>query len=189
MFSQRAVQLSLRRLAVQNHSAVRTSVSKFPAPAAVATGSYLQIRPAATSTSESTDPKLILAKQRLNRPVSPHLSIYRPQITWIGSSLNRITGVALAGGLYIFSMAYLVSPLFGWHLESASLAAAFGALPLLAKIPLKFTLALPFTYHSYNGVRHLIWDLGKQITNKQVIKSGWTVVGLTVASSLALALI
>ena len=131
---------------------------------------------------------MILAKQRLNRPVSPHLSIYKPQITWIGSSLNRITGIALSGGLYAFSLAYLVSPLLGWHLESASLAAAFGALPLAAKIPLKFTLALPFTYHSFNGVRHLIWDLGKQFTNQQVIRTGWTVVGLTVTSALALAL-
>jgi succinate dehydrogenase (ubiquinone) cytochrome b560 subunit len=40
-----------------------------------------------------------------------------------------------------------------------------------------------------NSVRHLIWDLGKQLTNKQVIRTGWTVVGLSVTSALALALI
>ena len=101
---------------------------------------------------------------------------------------NRITGVALSGGLYVFAIGYLVSPLLGWHLESASLAAAFGALPLIAKIPLKFTLAMPFTFHSLNGVRHLIWDFGKQFTNKQISMTGWTVVGLSVASALGLAI-
>src|SRR6266516_7958120 len=56
----------------------------------------------------------ILAAQRLNRPVSPHLSIYRPQVTWYASALNRITGAVLSGGLYVFAAAYLVSPLLGW---------------------------------------------------------------------------
>ena len=139
------------------------------------------------STSNPTDPSRNLAQQRLNRPVAPHLSIYQPQITWIGSATNRITGIAVAGGLYLFSTAYLVSPLFGWHLESASIAAAFGALPLLVKAGLKTIVALPFTYHSLNGVRHLVWDIGFGFTNQQVIKTGWTVVGLSVASALLLA--
>lgn len=44
-------------------------------------------------------------------------------------------------------------------------------------------LALPFTYHSFNGVRHLIWDLGLEMKNKQVIQTGWTVVGLSLVSA------
>lgn len=40
----------------------------------------------------------ILASQRLNRPISPHLGIYKPQITWYGSALTRITGAVLSGG-------------------------------------------------------------------------------------------
>ncbi|EEQ33919.1 succinate dehydrogenase cytochrome b560 subunit [Microsporum canis CBS 113480] len=210
MFSNRLAQQSLRRLATQHPSAFRNSVSKFARPAAIATGNYAQFRrldllclpkpthchrghSAATSASapapDTTDPTSILAKQRLNRPVSPHLSIYRPQITWYLSSLNRITGAILSGSLYIFASAYLVSPLLGWHLESASLAAAFAALPIAAKVAMKFTMALPFTFHCYNGVRHLVWDMGKQLTNQQVITTGWTVVGLTLTSALALALI
>lgn len=93
----------------------------------------------------------------------------------------------LAGGLYTFSTAYLVAPLLGWHLESASLAAAFAAWPLAAKVALKMTVALPFTFHSFNGVRHLIWDVGYEFTNQQVIRTGWTVVGLSVASAALLA--
>ncbi|GMF78315.1 unnamed protein product [Aspergillus oryzae] len=141
----------------------------------------------AATTSNTSDPTKILAQQRLNRPVSPHLSIYRPQITWIGSSFHRITGFALSGSLYLYATAYLASPLLGWHLESASVAAAFAALPIVAKVLLKGFMALPFTYHCFNGVRHLVWDLGRGITNQQVIKSGWTVVGLSVLSALALA--
>jgi succinate dehydrogenase (ubiquinone) cytochrome b560 subunit len=52
----------------------------------------------------------ILAKQRLNRPVAPHLSIYKPQITWYGSALNRVTGVALSGAFYAFGALYLIAP-------------------------------------------------------------------------------
>lgn len=153
---------------------------------------FIRHRPA-TSTSQpnpdTKDPTQILARQRLNRPVSPHLAIYRPQITWYASMTHRITGSVLSGGLYVFASAYLVAPLFGWHLESASLAAAFGSLPVLAKFGIKLTTALPFTFHAFNGVRHLVWDLGKELTNKQVIKTGWTVVGLSVSSAVLLALL
>lgn len=69
------------------------------------------------------------------------------------------------------------------------MVAVFGALPVIAKVSLKAIVALPFTYHSFNGVRHLIWDLGRGLTNPAIIKSGWTVVGLSVISALVLALI
>jgi succinate dehydrogenase (ubiquinone) cytochrome b560 subunit len=142
-----------------------------------------------TSSPNTEDPNQILIKQRLVRPVAPHLTIYKPQIGWIGSSLHRITGCALSGTLYLWATAYLVSPALGWHIESASMAASFGALPLAAKVLLKTTLALPLTYHSFNGLRHLMWDLGRGLSNPVIIKTGWTVVGLSVASALGLALL
>jgi succinate dehydrogenase (ubiquinone) cytochrome b560 subunit len=142
-----------------------------------------------TSSPNTEDPNQILVKQRLARPIAPHLSIYKPQIGWIGSSLHRVTGFALSGTLYLWATAYLVSPAFGWHLESASMAASFGALPLAAKVILKSTLALPFTYHCMNGLRHLMWDLGRGLSNPVIIKTGWTVVGLSIASAVGLALI
>jgi succinate dehydrogenase (ubiquinone) cytochrome b560 subunit len=129
----------------------------------------------------------ILVQQRLKRPVSPHLGIYKPQITWYASILNRITGSILSGGLYAFGAAYLVAPLFGWHLESASIAAAVASWPVLAKVAMKFTLAMPFTFHSWNGIRHLIWDAGREFSNLQVARTGWIVVGLTFVSSAVLA--
>jgi succinate dehydrogenase (ubiquinone) cytochrome b560 subunit len=131
----------------------------------------------------------ILERQRLNRPVSPHLSIYQPQITWYPSILNRITGAVLSGGLYVFGAAYLVAPLFGWHLESATLAAAFGSLGVFTKSVIKTAVAWPFAFHCINGIRHLMWDLGMGITNKQVAQTGWALVGASVLGAVGLALL
>ena len=77
----------------------------------------------------------------------------------------------------------------GWHLESATIAAAFGGLPVVAKVLMKMLVAWPFTFHSFNGVRHLVWDTGRAFTNKQVAQTGWFVVGLSVVSALGLAFI
>lgn len=138
-----------------------------------------------TGTSEPADS--ILAKQRRNRPVAPHLTIYKPQVTWIPSAMNRVTGVILSGSFYIFGLSYLAAPAFGWHLESAVLAASFASWPFAAKVLAKFALAWPFTFHSFNGLRHLTWDFGKQITNKQVQVTGWTVIGVSFVSAIYLA--
>ncbi|KAL4787848.1 hypothetical protein BJX76DRAFT_267949 [Aspergillus varians] len=188
MISQKVAQQSLRRLAVQQPYAMRWSLMNAASPAAVAMGRNVQTRFTA-STTTSSDPNKILAEQRLRRPVSPHLTIYRPQVTWYLSGLHRITGILLSGPLYLFATAYLAAPLFGWHLESASLAAAFAAIPAAAQVGLKTFFALPFTYHCMNGLRHLTWDTGRAINNKLVIQTGWTVVGLSVVSALYLALI
>ena len=67
------------------------------------------------------------------------------------------------------------------------MAAAFGSLPVAAKVALKFGVALPFTFHAWNGIRHLVWDMGFEYGNKQVQRTGWTVVGLTFASAGVLA--
>ncbi len=146
-------------------------------------------RQAATQPTNASDAHSILTAQRLHRPVSPHLAIYRPQVTWILSALNRVTGSLLSGGFYLFGAAYLVSPLFGWHLDTASLAAGFASWPVAAQVAAKMAVALPFTFHSWNGIRHLVWDVGAALNNQQVIRTGWAVVGLTVVSSLGLALL
>ena len=93
----------------------------------------------------------------------------------------------MSGGFYIFGAAYLVSPLFGWHIDSGTMAAAFASWPVAAKVLTKFLVALPFTFHSFNGVRHLMWDLAFQFKKDQVARTGWFVVGLTTVASLGLA--
>ncbi|MCJ1420643.1 hypothetical protein MMC32_007002 [Xylographa parallela] len=185
MLVQRISQQALRRAAFQQPAAFsRIALHKIAAPTSIATSHHqVQSRQAATQALKQDDAYQILAKQRLNRPVSPHLAIYRPQVTWYLSILNRITGSVLSGGFYIFGFSYLVASLFGWHLESGSMVAAFGSLPLLAKVGLKFSVALPFTFHSFNGIRHLVWDTGRELSNKAVQNTGWAVVGISVASA------
>ena len=103
------------------------------------------------------------------------------------SSLERITGVLLSGSLYVFGITYFASPYLGWDLSSASMAAAFGALPVAVKVAAKFCIAWPFAFHCFNGLRHLTWDTGRMITNRQVVKTGWIAVGATTLSAIALA--
>ncbi|KAK4544288.1 hypothetical protein LTR36_004498 [Oleoguttula mirabilis] len=184
MLSQRFAQQTLRRLAVQQPA------YRFVAPAAIATRNAFvsQRRLAATQhISEADASNEILAKQRLHRPVAPHLAIYRPQITWYLSALNRVTGVMLSGGLYAFGAAYLVAPYIGLHLESAVIAAAFAKWPAILQVLTKFFVAMPFTFHSFNGLRFLSWDTASLINNKQVNQTGWAVVGLSTVAAVALA--
>ena len=48
-------------------------------------------------------------------------------------------------------------------------------------------IAMPFTFHSFNGVRHLVWDVGKELSNRQVQVTGWGVLGVSVVSAMVLA--
>jgi succinate dehydrogenase (ubiquinone) cytochrome b560 subunit len=147
----------------------------------------LPLSSVATEKLLPADGSAILAQQRLRRPVSPHLDIYKMDQTWFGGSIwHRITGSVLSGGLYVFATAYVAAPLLGWHLESASLAAAFGALPLALKGGLKFVVAWPFTYHFVNGLKHLWYDLGYGFKKAAFNRQGWTVWGLSLVAGLYL---
>jgi len=65
----------------------------------------------------------------------------------------------------------------------------FGGFGAVSKGLMKGVVSVPFTYHCWNGVRHLLWDSGRQFTNRQVQVSGYFVIGLTVVSSLGLAFV
>lgn len=141
-------------------------------------------RLAATHGTNEQSASDILAKQRLRRPVSPHLAIYKPQITWYGSGLNRLTAIVLSGGLYIFGFAYLAAPTLGWHLESPSMIAAVAAWPVWVKVSAKVAVGMPFFYHCINGLRHLAWDIGLGFNNKTVIRTGWAAVAASTTLTL-----
>jgi succinate dehydrogenase (ubiquinone) cytochrome b560 subunit len=61
--------------------------------------------------------------------------------------------------------------------------AAVAAWPLWAKASAKFAVAMPFFFHSVNGLRHLAWDFGVGFKNPTVAKTGWAAVGATFALS------
>lgn len=165
----------------------KPSIQKLPNQLSANPHASLGRLAAGTTIPKETEQNDILAQQRLHRPVGPHLAIYKAQITWYLSALNRITGLIVSGAFYAFGGLYLIAPYAGFHMESAVIAASFGAWPWIAKFMVKLSLALPFTFHSFNGVRHLVWDTASMITNKKVQQSGWFVVGLSVVSALALA--
>ena len=64
--------------------------------------------------------------------------------------------------------------------------AAAAASPILLGLS-KFVLTVPFTYHTFNGIRHLLWDARYLLTLDGVYYSGYAVLGGTVVSSLYLA--
>ncbi|KJX97747.1 succinate dehydrogenase cytochrome b560 subunit like protein [Zymoseptoria brevis] len=145
-----------------------------------------QQRFAATSPSHKTPagPKATspLVRQRLHRPIAPHLTTYRWRINMVLSGLNRITGLALSGTFYAFGAIYLI-----WHSSIETIASGFAALPVVLQVAAKFGVALPFTFHCFSGVSHLVWDAAKMITNRQVSRMAWVVAGSSVGSAMGLA--
>ncbi|THH01691.1 hypothetical protein EW026_g1052 [Hermanssonia centrifuga] len=127
----------------------------------------------------------ILNEQRLKRPSSPHFTIYQPQLTWIGSIANRVTGVGISALLYGYAIAYLAAP---ETFASVNVIEFIAGLPDAVKYAGKAILAAPFAFHSLNGLRHLGWDMGKFITLKGAYTSGYAVLGATAVSTVALVL-
>ncbi len=102
----------------------------------------------------------ILNAQRANRPCSPELAIYQPQLTWYLSGLHRVTGVAVAGLFYVGTLAFALHPFFP-AIDSTHIIEYVHTLPAWLKTSVKLAIAAPLTFHSFNGIRHLMWDVGK----------------------------
>ncbi|MEE8084237.1 MAG: succinate dehydrogenase, cytochrome b556 subunit [Alphaproteobacteria bacterium] len=106
-----------------------------------------------------------------DRPLSPHLQIYRLQFTSAFSFLHRMTGVALGLGALLL-VYWLAAAAAGpaWFEGARAVAGSwFGWLVLLG-----FTWAL--FYHLCNGIRHLFWDIGMGFELTTARLTGWCVV-------------
>ena len=115
------------------------------------------------------------------RPLSPHLQVYRWQITMTMSILHRVTGVILTVGAFALAWWLLALATGG---EAYADAAECLASPLGKLFLFGFTLAL--VYHLFNGVRHLLWDAGWGFEIPEFYASGWTVAALTVIFTLVI---
>jgi succinate dehydrogenase / fumarate reductase, cytochrome b subunit len=114
------------------------------------------------------------------RPMSPHLQVYRPQLTSILSITHRATGVALAAGTLLLVW-WLVAAAAGpeqFATVRAVIASWFGKLVLLG-----WTASLFF--HLANGIRHLFWDAGLGFELRTTYASGWLVVAATLVLTVA----
>merc|ERR1719410_2840266 len=121
--------------------------------------------------------------KKLQRPLSPHLSIYKPQLTSMMSITHRVTGVMQSGILSLAALGVLVMPSNFPSMLAQLQEMHLGAATIFS---LKFLLSLPITYHFFNGFRHLAWDLGHGFKIAELYKSGWFVCGLTVVGAIAL---
>jgi succinate dehydrogenase / fumarate reductase cytochrome b subunit len=109
---------------------------------------------------------------RGNRPLSPHLQVYRPQLTSITSILTRITGNALLVAALLIVW-WLLAASYGpdyFATADAALTSWFGDLVLALSV-------LGLWYHTLAGVRHLIWDTGHGFEVKTAERMGLACIG------------
>jgi succinate dehydrogenase / fumarate reductase cytochrome b subunit len=105
------------------------------------------------------------------RPLSPHLGVYKFMYTMSLSILHRITGCAAAVGFLVFVW---------WLMALASGPDAYAAAMRALSTPLAKLLLVGFTfsfiYHFCNGIRHLVWDTGRGLERAQARRSGALVI-------------
>ena len=109
-----------------------------------------------------------------DRPISPHLQIYRWQLTSVLSILHRAAGIVLSVGAIL---------LVWWLVAAASGPDAYeGVANFLGSwigLLLLFGWTAGLFYHLCNGIRHLVWDTGQALDLKSTYLGGWLVVGGT----------
>ncbi len=113
------------------------------------------------------------------RPLSPHLQIYKPQLTSVMSISHRFTGV-------ILSMLLILMPLFFFLLALGE--KYFTVLVIIldhffVKLILYGTIFV-ISYHLLNGIRHLFWDMGIGLSIKESYMSGYLVIILSTVTTL-----
>jgi len=116
-----------------------------------------------------------------DRPLSPHLSVYKFKYTLLSSILNRITGLALTAGLLVLGY---------WLVALSQGAEAYAKAEVMLSHPffkLIFAgMAFAFAYHLLAGIRHLIWDTGRGLERRQSQQSAWAVGVISVLLTAAL---
>jgi len=108
------------------------------------------------------------------RPLSPHLQIYRPQLTSVLSITHRATGVALSVGTLL---------LVWWLVAAANGPDSYDNVQRFLGswigLVLLFGWSVALFYHLCNGLRHLWWDTGRGLDLPSVYASGWAVLAAT----------
>ncbi|WP_428513270.1 succinate dehydrogenase, cytochrome b556 subunit [Roseovarius sp.] len=109
---------------------------------------------------------------RGNRPLSPHLTIYRPQLTSMTSILTRITGNALlvAALLTVWWLLAAATSADYFATADAVVTSWFGDIVM-------FLSLWALWYHTLAGVRHLIWDNGMMLQIDRAEMLGWAAIG------------
>lgn len=117
---------------------------------------------------------------RVERPLSPHLQIYSPQINMVMSIVHRITGAALYFGSLLLAWWLMAAAAGPAHFATASWF--FGT--IIGQIIL-FGYIWALIHHALGGIRHLIWDTGRGFDLRSVDILCWsTIIGSVVLTLL-----
>ncbi|MDH3549999.1 MAG: succinate dehydrogenase, cytochrome b556 subunit [Gammaproteobacteria bacterium] len=110
-----------------------------------------------------------------DRPLSPHLSVYRWPVTMVTSILHRATGIAMAVGFLV---------LVGWLFDAASGPEVYDKFLGVMNTTIGWVLlvgwSFAFFYHLANGIRHLVWDTGRGLEKEQATASAWFVIAASI---------
>ena len=119
-----------------------------------------------------------VANRPVHRPLSPHLQVYRPQLTSVLSILHRATGIALSVGVLYLTVWVVCAS--GSYETYAKFQAFNGS--IVGRLVLGGWLFSMF-FHLFNGIRHLFWDLGYGFEIKDAYRSGWIVVVVSLVAT------
>ncbi len=113
---------------------------------------------------------VIMSSKTSKRPLSPHLQVYKPQLTSMMSILHRMTGIANTIGLLLFAW---------WMIAAASGIESYATFTSFMTSGLGMFLLFGWTasvfYHLCNGMRHLFWDSGRLFKLKNAYMAGYIV--------------
>jgi succinate dehydrogenase / fumarate reductase cytochrome b subunit len=115
------------------------------------------------------------------RPLSPHLTVYKFKYTLATSILNRLAGLVLSVGLLL--LVYWLAAI------AAGVRAYAQARELLSLGAFKFVYALllaAFVYHLAAGLRHLVWDTGRGLSRASAQRSAWVIAVASLVATLIL---
>jgi len=116
------------------------------------------------------------------RPLSPHLSVYKLPLAARLSILHRATGVLISAGAFVLAF---------WLTAVARGEEEYGLfLPLSPPLPgrvLLFAILASFLFHFLTGLRHLFWDIGWGLDMKNTQATSWTIVALSLLGAAVVA--
>lgn len=121
------------------------------------------------------------AKSAAQRPLSPHLQVYRLLNNMVMSMLHRMTGAALYFGTLLLA---------AWLIAAASGPTAFGVVSDLFRSPVGLLVLAGYTWalvhHALGGLRHLIWDTGRGFAIGTVNVMSWATIICSLAITAAI---
>lgn len=114
--------------------------------------------------------------RKLNRPLSPHLRIYKPELPMMTSLAHRVTGISMALAVTGASWFFLLAPGDFTHYLNFVASLQLGPAIIIAA---KYIIAFPVSYHYLNGIRHLAWDWAWGFGLQRLYKTGYVAITMS----------